>query len=137
MKKMLAIILTLVLVASITPSEHVHAAEKVSVQGAEYYEKSDNMNTIQPREVLTYEVVADTEDERFSVRATISVQDYGTSKKIVAVRNVRLHGWDLAVDYSTISVKLAGIEPDGSYALVTINYMQGGLLAESLAYIYP
>lgn len=136
MKNGILCLLMVVLVSSFL-SIPSNAKEIVLTDKLENYDRSSVESIIQPREVLTYEVVVDTEDERFSVRATISVQDYGTSKKIVAVRNVWLHGWDLAVDYNTISVKLAGIEPDGSYALVVITFMEEGYSAEALAYIYP
>ena len=136
MKNGILCLLMVVLVSSFL-SIPSNAKEIVLTDKLENYDRSSVESIIQPREVLTYEVVVDTEDERFSVRATISVHDYGTSKKIVAVRNVRLHGWDLAVDYNTISVKLAGIEPDGSYALVVITFMEEGYSAEALAYIYP
>ena len=136
MKKSILCLLMVVLVSSFL-SIPSNAKEIVLTDKMENYERSSAESIIQPREVLTYDVVVNTENNRVAIRATITVQDYGTSKKIVAVRNLKFHGCDGDIDYSTITIKLAGVEPDGSYAVVMVDYMEDGVLVGTLAYIYP
>ena len=112
------------------PSNKVFAAEDNFVNN----KQAATSSSIQPRELLTYEKRAWTEDGKVRVTATITVQ--GSSMTIVGIKNAKSDAHD--DDCLNIVAGPAIIRDYGAYATVTVTYEdKKGNIYTTFAYIYP
>lgn len=127
--KIIYFFLTAMILLSI-PSNKAFAAEDNLGNG----EQTVMSSTVQPREILTYEKRAWTEDNNVRVVATITVQ--GSSMTIIGIQNAHYDSWN--PKYCNIVVGPATVRDYGAFATVTVTYEdKSGNIYTSYAYIYP
>lgn len=93
--------------------------------------------SIQPREMLTYEAYALTADEQITIATTITVRDFGTSKQIIYVGSSRVDSCYSGIDETTIQILDGKIKNNGEYAVVDVLYEYRGETKLTSAYVYP
>lgn len=110
------------------PSNKVFASE----DNFSNEEQTVMSSSIQPREILTYEKKAMTEDNMVRVVATITVQ--GSSMTIIGIQNAYCEAW--VQGCRNIVVGPATVRNNGAFATVTVTYEDiGGKIHTTLAYI--
>lgn len=112
------------------------------VSSTDVYATSSNnstadTHTIQPREMLTYEVDARTENDLITIATRITVRDFGTSKKIISIGSSRVTSWYSEVDDGSIQILDGEISTDGDYAIINVLYKSRGMTKVTYAYVYP
>lgn len=93
--------------------------------------------SVQPREMLTYEVVTLTDDGKLDIATTITARDFGTSKQIISIGSSRVYSWYGGVDGDTIQILKGTIKNNGKYAVVDVLYEYRGETQLAHAYVYP
>lgn len=112
------------------------------ISNIDVYAASSESNTadtqsIQPREMLTYEVVTLTDDEQIEIATMLTVRDFGTSKQIISVGSSRVYSWYGGVDDGSIQILNGKIKNNGEYAVVDVLYESRGKTKLAHAYVYP
>lgn len=106
-----------------------------------YAASSDSSATdtqsIQPREMLTYEAYARTANNLITIATTITVRDFGTSKQIISVGSSRVDSWYSEVDDGSIQILDGEIRDNGKYAVIDVLYKSLGDTKLTHAYVYP